>query len=1104
MNSAESLVRHYAVSEALHRGTALAANLILISIIATEKGFGAEGVLISAFLQLTIAGLLEIPTGRFADRKGWYRSVQLGFALKIVTTLSYVGAVLAVRFSSPMVAWALIALEAFVDSFASAFINGAYQAGYTHWYESHLDRLGIAREAAPPLFLSSFRYGLAVRLSLPLAALLVGSLLFKFVHGGQEGLAVYMGLLILILFLRFVVIARTRADLLPLAAEQQAAYQAAPEPSLVEVLESRFHSLLLYAFATFISVACGFYLYGETYRSLASLIPNLSSLWLGGTVIGFSLHVSAILISRASVRWIENSSTVHVRRIVPGVIGAAAFASLALLLWAPAGIVHVLTLFSFSLAAMTAGTYIQAWVKSHDAASIRPAIRATWFSLSEVVGLLAFGFLSGLSLISEVPRAGIWVLLIAVGLSGLGLAVWGAATHAEETESKITLKQYLSLTLVGTAFTFFCVLSIFEARSFVDTSRTLKQDGHKLVLQVLKSGIREPVIQGSYTEAAARLDAILQERKDLCIEIAFQGGKLGDCQAFRAKTRGRAEQFRDRIFFDQSQANQAAELTLYGDYSDIQAKARRRLVTGLLSYLMTAGVLFLAISLSSRRIYREVEGLLSRGKDASGSFLIREFDALRDELAEGQKLKDEALKHETSAEVARQVAHDIRSPLAALEVASRDVASLPEDKRLLIRSAVDRIRDIANTLLDRHKDSDDAAPGDTAAPHLLSSLIEPVVTEKRLQVRSQTEITIETRWEEGSYGVFARVQPGEFKRALSNLLTNGVEALEPGKGGVTVSLSALGGSAVIEVTDDGKGIPAEIIAKLGQKGLSHGKPGGSGLGLYYARAWAEGCGGKMEISSEQALGTTVRLVLPRAEPPAWFVPELRVPSDGSVVVLDDDLSIHHVWRERFGAAKELVHMATPQELRAWLRGRKADSGKTLFLLDYEFLGFSDTGLSLAEELGIGSRSVIVTSRYEEGDVIAGCRKIGSRLLPKSLAGLVPIKAGKDAALDAVLIDDDELARTTWKVAAARAGKSFKAFSSVEEFLTAGVPLATPLYVDAELGSGVKGDREAERLHGQGYSEIYLATGHDSAAFLGRAFLRGVRGKEPPWNSSPNV
>ena len=49
--------------------------------------------------------------------------------------------------------------------------------------------------------------------------------------------------------------------------------------------------------------------------------------------------------------------------------------------------------------------------------------------------------------------------------------------------------------------------------------------------------------------------------------------------------------------------------------------------------------------------------------------------------------------------IASQVAHDIRSPLAALSMAERDLAALPEDTRLIIRSAIGRIQDIASQLM---------------------------------------------------------------------------------------------------------------------------------------------------------------------------------------------------------------------------------------------------------------------------------------------------------------------------------------------------------------------------------------------------------------------
>jgi len=55
------------------------------------------------------------------------------------------------------------------------------------------------------------------------------------------------------------------------------------------------------------------------------------------------------------------------------------------------------------------------------------------------------------------------------------------------------------------------------------------------------------------------------------------------------------------------------------------------------------------------------------------------------------------------SELSAQVAHDIRSPLAALDSSLNDISQLPEEKRIIIRNAINRIRDIANNLLEKYR-----------------------------------------------------------------------------------------------------------------------------------------------------------------------------------------------------------------------------------------------------------------------------------------------------------------------------------------------------------------------------------------------------------------
>ena len=135
MDVIEKWVARIGVSDSLMKGTALTSHLLLTSLIATVPGFGKQGLLISAFIQLTLSGLLEIPTGIFADRWGWYRSVNMGLWLKFATTVSFLCAVFCALYGKMTLAWFFIAGESIVDAVSESFINGAYQAAYHHWFE---------------------------------------------------------------------------------------------------------------------------------------------------------------------------------------------------------------------------------------------------------------------------------------------------------------------------------------------------------------------------------------------------------------------------------------------------------------------------------------------------------------------------------------------------------------------------------------------------------------------------------------------------------------------------------------------------------------------------------------------------------------------------------------------------------------------------------------------------------------------------------------------------------------------------------------------------------------------------------------------------------
>ncbi len=393
-----------------------------------------------------------------------------------------------------------------------------------------------------------------------------------------------------------------------------------------------------------------------------------------------------------------------------------------------------------------------------------------------------------------------------------------------------------------------------------------------------------------------------------------------------------------------------------------------------------------------------------------------EIQEVHDTLSEIQTFSDrekssnaklqELLTAERVALVAAQLAHDIRSPLAVLELVSTSLTEIPEQSRNMIRNALTRIKDIANTLTIKEKtklgaQSFEVVNGvreiERIDATLLSPIIEQIISEKRLEWGKVKDFNIEFKMDKESYGLFGMVRLSEFNRVLSNVLNNAFEAL-PIKSGIIVIKTMVRDSVVeIQINDNGQGIEPAILARIGEKGNTYGKPSGSGLGLYHAKCTLKSWGGCIEVQSEVGRGTSVSLFVKAAAAPDWFVSKLKVQAGTSIVVFDDDSSIHQVWEGRFASAGaknfnvKIQHISSTEMFRKYFRDNFAELDKAIFLVDFEILGSNENGLDLIEILGIQEQSILVTSRYEEVQIREKCKNLKVSLIPKPLSVYIPIE-----------------------------------------------------------------------------------------------------------------
>ena len=465
----------------------------------------------------------------------------------------------------------------------------------------------------------------------------------------------------------------------------------------------------------------------------------------------------------------------------------------------------------------------------------------------------------------------------------------------------------------------------------------------------------------------------------------------------------------------------------------------------------------------------------------------------------------EAEKMKALIDLAVGVAHDIRSPLTALDIIIKDIKNIPEEQRIIIRNSVSRINDIANNLLTQYRqrritDLDNSL--NQIKSELISDLLMSLISEKRVQ-RGKDSTKLILNLEENVYGRFSMISASSFNRVLSNLIDNAIEADATE---ITVSLSMLNSDESchlkIQIQDNGKGIAPAIMHKILQNEGVSSKTKGHGLGLPYAiKTIEKDWGGGLYISSLINTGTTISITLPQISAPKWFLSKLIINPAESIVILDDDESIHQVWKKRFKeiAYFNFIHHYNPHDLLTWYKNHLSTS--SIFLIDYEFIGCSMNGLNVIEELGIADRSYLVTSRYEDLSVYEYSEKVGIKIIPKAFAVYIPILLSKNKVarkIDLILIDDDVLITDAWTLHGKSKGKAVAAYNSIRAFKIDSdqYSLLTPIFIDSDLDEAVKGQDFAKELYESGFKLIYLATGYASADFPEMYWIKEIVGKEP--------
>lgn len=223
--------------------------------------------------------------------------------------------------------------------------------------------------------------------------------------------------------------------------------------------------------------------------------------------------------------------------------------------------------------------------------------------------------------------------------------------------------------------------------------------------------------------------------------------------------------------------------------------------------------------------------------------------------------QNELLKAEklaTIGEFAARIAHEIKNPLCGITIALEMMSSKSDDpdQQHSISDVLKEVRRLDGILKDllqlsipKEMDFRMTNPNDIVERSVI--LVNPRADEKG--------VTIETRLD--SNEEFC-LDYESCQQVVINLLINGIDAVAPAEGKVSIETESTDGELRISVSDTGHGMSRNEIEKIFEPFFTT-KKHGTGLGLAISKRIIEGHYGQITVFSEEGEGTTFTVVIPR-------------------------------------------------------------------------------------------------------------------------------------------------------------------------------------------------------------------------------------------------
>ena len=255
----------------------------------------------------------------------------------------------------------------------------------------------------------------------------------------------------------------------------------------------------------------------------------------------------------------------------------------------------------------------------------------------------------------------------------------------------------------------------------------------------------------------------------------------------------------------------------------------------------------------------------SRGEITGAALFFKDLTRV-EQLEERERLRDRLA---ALGEMAAAIAHEVKNPLAGIEVMAgilkRQLADSPDAQSIL--GDIIKEAKMANAIVLEVLDFVRPIRLQVENISIADAIRDAVSLAEGHVPRGDVRITVECP------ETLPAIQgdPHQLRQIFTNLLMNAFEALN-GDGAVKIAASALneeapagsdpqGPMVQVEVTDNGPGMPAEVLDKIFSPFFTT-KPQGSGLGLAIVRKIVDAHDGRIDVGVLDTGGTRFRVTLP--------------------------------------------------------------------------------------------------------------------------------------------------------------------------------------------------------------------------------------------------